>query len=144
MGETSALACLLGAVLLVVTGIGSWRTMAGVALGTIVMATTFNVIGSATNPYFAVPFWWHMVLGGWAFGAVFMATDPVTSPFTELGKWIYGILIGVLVVLIRVVNPAYPEAMMLVILFMNVMAPLIDYPMIRANIQRRLRRRAEY
>jgi Na+-transporting NADH:ubiquinone oxidoreductase subunit B len=144
MGETSALACLLGAVLLVVTGIGSWRTMAGVALGTVVMATTFNLIGSATNPYFAVPFWWHMVLGGWAFGTVFMATDPVTSPFTERGKWIYGILIGVLVVLIRVVNPAYPEAMMLVILFMNVMAPLIDYPMIRANIQRRLHRRAEY
>ncbi len=144
MGETSALACLLGAALLVVTGIGSWRTMAGVTLGTIVMATTFNLIGSATNPYFAVPFWWHMVLGGWAFGTVFMATDPVTSPFTERGKWIFGILIGVLVVLIRVVNPAYPEAMMMVILFMNVMAPLIDYPMIRANIKRRLRRRAEH
>ena len=83
MGETSALACLIGAVLLIVTGIGSWRTMAGVTLGTIAMATTFNLIGSATNPYFAVPFWWHMVLGGWAFGMVFMATDPVTSPFTE-------------------------------------------------------------
>jgi Na+-transporting NADH:ubiquinone oxidoreductase subunit B len=118
--------------------------MAGVTVGTIAMAVTFNLIGSATNPYFAVPFWWHMVLGGWAFGTVFMATDPVTSPFTERGKWIYGIGIGVLVVLIRTVNPAYPEAMMLVILFMNVMAPLIDYPLVRANIKRRLRRRAEH
>jgi len=144
MGETSALACLIGAIVLIVTGIGSWRTMAGVTLGTLAMAALFNLIGSATNPYFAVPFWWHMVLGGWAFGTVFMATDPVTSPFTERGKWIYGILIGALVVLIRVVNPAYPEAMMLVILFMNVMAPLIDYPLVRANIKRRLRRRAEH
>ena len=141
MGETSALACLLGAALLLVTGIGSWRTMAGVTLGTIAMATTFNLIGSATNPYFGVPFWWHMVLGGWAFGMVFMATDPVTSPFTERGKWIYGLLIGALVVLIRTVNPAYPESMMLVILFMNVLAPLIDYPLVRANVNRRMRRR---
>ncbi|MEO8509381.1 MAG: NADH:ubiquinone reductase (Na(+)-transporting) subunit B, partial [Betaproteobacteria bacterium] len=141
MGETSALACLLGAALLLVTGIGSWRTMAAVTLGTIVMATTFNLIGSATNPYFGVPFWWHMVLGGWAFGMVFMATDPVTSPFTERGKWIYGVMIGALVVLIRTVNPAYPESMMLVILFMNVLAPLIDYPLVRANVNRRMRRR---
>ena len=140
MGETSALACLLGAVLLIATGIGSWRTMAAVTLGTVGMATTFNLIGSATNPYFGVPFWWHMVLGGWAFGMVFMATDPVTSPFTNRGKWIYGILIGALVVLIRTVNPAYPEAMMLVILFMNVMAPLIDYPLVRANVKRRASR----
>lgn len=140
MGETSALACLLGAVLLIATGIGSWRTMAAVTLGTVAMATTFNLIGSATNPYFGVPFWWHMVLGGWAFGMVFMATDPVTSPFTNRGKWIYGIMIGALVVLIRTVNPAYPEAMMLVILFMNVMAPLIDYPLVRANVRRRASR----
>ncbi|MBK9115252.1 MAG: NADH:ubiquinone reductase (Na(+)-transporting) subunit B [Betaproteobacteria bacterium] len=140
MGETSALACLIGAVVLLVTGIGSWRTMAAVTLGTIAMATTFNLIGSATNPYFGVPFWWHMVLGGWAFGMVFMATDPVTSPFTDRGKWIYGIMIGALVVLIRTVNPAYPEAMMLVILFMNVMAPLIDYPLVRANVRRRASR----
>ena len=140
MGETSALACLVGAALLIATGIGSWRTMAAVTLGTIAMATTFNLIGSATNPYFGVPFWWHMVLGGWAFGTVFMATDPVTSPFTERGKWIYGFLIGALVVLIRTVNPAYPEAMMLVILFMNVMAPLIDYPLVRANVRRRASR----
>jgi Na+-transporting NADH:ubiquinone oxidoreductase subunit B len=143
MGETSALACLLGAVVLIVTGIGSWRTMAGVALGTVAMATTFNLIGSATNPYFGVPFWWHMVAGGWAFGTVFMATDPVTSPFTEKGKWIYGLMIGALVVLIRTVNPAYPESMMLVILFMNVVAPIIDYPLVRANVNRRMRRRAQ-
>jgi len=140
MGETSALACLAGAALLIVTGIGSWRTMAGVALGTIAMSAVFNAIGSATNHWYAVPFWWHMVAGGWAFGTVFMATDPVTSPFTESGKWVYGALIGAFVVLIRVVNPAYPEAMMLVILFMNVVAPLIDYPIVRANVRRRARR----
>ena len=142
MGETSALACLIGAVVLIATGIGSWRTMAGVTLGTVLMASLFNAIGSATNPYFAVPFWWHMVAGGWAFGMVFMATDPVTSPYTEAGRWIYGILIGAFVVLIRVVNPAYPESMMLVILFMNVIAPVIDYGSIKANIRRRERRRA--
>jgi Na+-transporting NADH:ubiquinone oxidoreductase subunit B len=143
MGETSAIACLIGAVILIVTGIGSWRTMAGVALGTIAMAAVFNLVGSATNPYFAVPFWWHMVAGGWAFGTVFMATDPVTSPFSERGKWIYGVMIGVLVVLVRTVNPAYPEAMMLVILFMNVAAPVIDYVLVRANVKRRRKRRAE-
>jgi Na+-transporting NADH:ubiquinone oxidoreductase subunit B len=140
MGETSALACLAGAVILLVTRIASWRIMAGVALGTVAMASLFNAIPSATNPFFGVPFWWHMVLGGWAFGTVFMATDPVTAPFTETGKWIYGACIGVLIVLIRTVNPAYPESMMLVILFMNVCAPLIDHPLVRANIKRRKRR----
>lgn len=140
MGETSAAACLAGAVLLLVTKIASWRTMAGVALGTIATALVFNAIGSATNPWFGVPFWWHMVLGGWAFGTVFMATDPVTSPFSESGKWVYGFLIGALVVLIRIVNPAYPESMMLVILFMNVMAPVIDYGFVRADVRRRLAR----
>ena len=143
MGETSALACLVGAALLIATGIGWWRIMAGVALGTAAMASLFNFIGSTTNSYFAVPFWWHMVAGGWAFGTVFMVTDPVTAPFTETGKWIYGLLVGSFVVLIRVVNPAYPECMMLVILFMNVMAPLIDYPLVKANISRRMKRRAE-
>lgn len=143
MGETSALACLLGAVLLIVTRIASWRIMAGVALGTIAMSLVFNGLASPAHPYFAIPFWWHMVLGGWAFGTVFMATDPVTSPFTERGKWIYGALIGVLIVLVRTVNPAYPESTMLVILFMNVMAPLIDYGFVNANIKRRARRRAQ-
>ena len=126
MGETSALACLIGAIIIAVSRVGSWRTMVAVALGTIAMTLVFNAIGSATHPWFGVPFWWHMVLGGWAFGTAFMATDPVTSPFSETGKWIYGFMIGALVVLIRVVNPAYPESMMLVILFMNVVAPVID------------------
>jgi Na+-transporting NADH:ubiquinone oxidoreductase subunit B len=142
MGETSALACLLGAVVLVVTGIGSWRIMLAMCLGTIGMASLLNGIGSATNPYFAVPFWWHMVAGGWAFAMVFMVTDPVTSPYSNAGRWAYGLLIGALVVLIRVFNPAYPEAVMLVILFMNVMAPFIDYVTVQANLRRRGKRRA--
>jgi Na+-transporting NADH:ubiquinone oxidoreductase subunit B len=141
MGETSALACALGAVIILVTKVGSWRTMTAVTLGTIAMASLLNAIGSSTNPWFGVPFWWHMVLGGWAFGTVFMATDPVTSPFSERGKWVYGLLIGALIVLIRVVNPAYPESVMLVILFMNVMAPIIDWTFVQANIRRRLARR---
>jgi Na+-transporting NADH:ubiquinone oxidoreductase subunit B len=142
LGETSALACLIGAVILIWTRVASWRIMAGVALGTIVGAELLNAIGSDTNPMFAVPFWWHMVLGGWAFGAVFMVTDPVTATYTQRGKWIYGLLIGVLVVVVRAVNPAYPEAMMLVILFMNVFAPLIDHYVVKANIRRRMRRNA--
>ena len=137
MGETSTLACLIGAALLVWTGIGSWRTMAGVVFGTIAMAGLLNTVGSETNPMFGVPWYWHAVLGGWAFGMVFMATDPVSSAFTNQGKLIYGALIGVLVVLIRVVNPAYPEGMMLAILFMNMFAPLIDHFFVQANIRRR-------
>ncbi len=143
MGETSFVACAIGAVILIATGIGSWRTMAGVALGTVAMAWLFNSVGSATNPYYAVPFWWHMVAGGWAFATVFMATDPVTSPFSNPGRWIYGLMIGALIVLVRVVNPAYPESVMLVILFMNVVAPVIDYVLVQANLRRRGKRRAE-
>jgi Na+-transporting NADH:ubiquinone oxidoreductase subunit B len=143
MGETSALACLIGALILVVTGVGSWRTMAGVTLGTVAMSLFFNAVGSSTNPYFAVPFWWHMVAGGWAFATVFMVTDPVTSPFSDTGRWIYGLLIGAMVVLIRVTNPAYPECVMLVILFMNVVSPVIDYVLVQANLRRRGKRRAE-
>ena len=142
MGETSAALCLLGALILILSRIGSWRTMAGVAIGSIVMASVLNLIGSDTNAFFGVPFWWHFVLGGWAFGAVFMATDPVSSAFTDLGKWYYGLGIGVLVILIRVVNPAYPEGMMLAILFMNMFAPFIDYFFVQANIKRRLARNA--
>ncbi|MHC4674196.1 MAG: NADH:ubiquinone reductase (Na(+)-transporting) subunit B, partial [Planctomycetota bacterium] len=143
MGETSALACLIGAILLIVTGIGSWRTMLGVTIGTIVTALLLNAVaGKVDNPYFNVPFWWHFVLGGWALGTVFMATDPVSSPFTDKGQWIYGILIGFLVVLIRVVNPAYPEGMMLAILFMNVFAATIDHVVVQGNIKRRLERNA--
>ena len=137
MGETSALACLLGAALLILTRVGSWRTMAGVTLGTLTLALLLNWAGSATNPMFAVPFHWHIVLGGWAFGAVFMATDPVSSAFTNRGKWAYGFGIGALVILIRVVNPAYPEGMMLAILFMNMFAPMIDHFFVQANVKRR-------
>jgi len=140
LGETSALACLIGAIIIGVTKVGSWRIMVGAVLGTVAMALLFNAIGSSTNPWYAVPFWWHMVLGGWAFGVAFMATDPVTAPYADKGKWIYGFMIGALIVLIRVVNPAYPESAMLVILFMNVMAPTIDHAFIAANIKRRRRR----
>ena len=140
MGETSALLCLVGAVILILTRIGAWETMAGVVVGTIGTAMLLNGIGSETNPMFAVPFYWHIVLGGWAFGTVFMATDPVSSAFTSKGKMIYGLGIGILVVLVRVVNPAYPEGMMLAILFMNLFAPVIDHFFIKANIKRRLAR----
>ncbi len=142
MGETSALLCLVGAVILIATGIGSWRTMAGVTLGTAGMIFVLNAAGSSTNAAFAIPFGWHVVLGGWAFGTVFMATDPVSSAFTNHGRWIYGIGIGVMVVLVRVVNPAYPEGMMLAILFMNMFAPFIDHFFVQANIKRRLARNA--
>ncbi len=142
MGETSALMCLIGAGVLVWTRVYSWRTMVAAALGTIVAAQLFNLVGSETNPAFAIPFWWHMVLGSWAFGVIFMATDPVTSAFTTRGKWIYGAMVGALAIVIRVLNPAYPESIMLVILFMNVFAPLIDYYVVRGNIRRRRARRA--
>lgn len=137
MGETSMLCCLFGAAVLIITRVGSWRTMFGVTLGTFLMAALLNAVGSETNPMFAVPFHWHIVLGGWAFGMVFMATDPVSSAFTEKGKYLYGLGIGVMVVLVRVVNPAYPEGMMLAILFMNMFAPLIDHFFVQANIKRR-------
>lgn len=140
MGETSTLACLFGAFLLIVTKVGSWRTMAGVVAGTVVMASLLNAVGSETNPLFAMPFYWHFVLGGWAFGAVFMATDPVSSAFTDIGRLAYGFGIGVMVVLVRVVNPAYPEGMMLAILFMNLFAPLFDHFVVQANIKRRIAR----
>ena len=137
MGETSALLCLVGAVILILTRVGSWRTMIGVAVGTLAMSTLLNMIGSETNPMFGLPFYWHIVLGGWAFGTVFMATDPVSSSFTDTGKWYYGAGIGVMVVLVRVVNPAYPEGMMLAILFMNMFAPLIDHFVVQSSVKRR-------
>ena len=106
-------------------------------IGMVLTATMFNVIGSTTNPMFSMPRYWHLVLGGFAFGMMFMATDPVSASFTDKGKWSYGVLIGAMCVLIRVVNPAYPEGMMLAILFANLFAPLFDYPVVRANIKRR-------
>jgi Na+-transporting NADH:ubiquinone oxidoreductase subunit B len=140
VGETSTLAILLGAVVLLWTRIASWRIMTGVFLGMVGLSTLFNLIGSESNPMFAMPFYWHFVLGGFAFGMVFMATDPVSSSMTNTGKWWFGGLIGVMVVLIRVVNPAFPEGMMLAILFANLFAPVIDHFVVQANINRRLAR----
>ena len=142
MGETSAAACLFGAAVLLLSKVGSWRIMAGVVLGSFVTSTLLHAIGSQTNPMLNVPFFWHVVLGGWAFGAVFMATDPVSSAHSNTGKYVYGLLIGVLAILIRVVNPAYPEGMMLAILFMNLFAALIDHFVVQANIKRRQARYA--
>lgn len=140
MGETSTLACLLGALVLIFTGVGSWRIMLGAVLGTVAMALLMNAAGSESRAMIGLPFWWHMVIGGWAFGVTFMATDPVTAPFTDKGRWLYGFLIGGLIVLIRSVNPAYPEGVMLAILFMNLVSPLIDWVAIQANIRRRAAR----
>ena len=142
IGEVSALACFLGMALLIQSKVGSWRIVAGGFVGTALMAMVLNVIGSDTNPMFEMPFWWHYVVGGWAFGLAFMATDPVSAAYTATGKLFYGLLIGVLVVLIRVVNPAYPEGMMLAILFMNLFSPLLDHFVVQANIKRRMARYA--
>ncbi|MBP3254860.1 MAG: NADH:ubiquinone reductase (Na(+)-transporting) subunit B [Bacteroidales bacterium] len=138
VGETSLIAILIGACILLFTGIASWRIMLSIFCGGAVMGIIFNLIGA--NAYMQMPFWYHFILGGFAFGAVFMATDPVTAAHTNCGKYIYGFLIGVMAVLIRVVNPAYPEGMMLAILLMNVFAPLIDYYVVNANINRRKKR----
>lgn len=142
VGETSALLCIVGAVLLIATGIGSWKIMAGVIGGVIATSLLLNAVGSDTNAMFGVPFYWHLAIGGLAFGLVFMATDPVSASMTETGKWIYGALIGFMTVLIRVVNPAFPEGIMLAILFGNVFAPLIDYFVVQANVRRRVARYA--
>jgi Na+-transporting NADH:ubiquinone oxidoreductase subunit B len=140
IGEVSALAIFIGGLVLLVTRIASWRIMAGVMLGMVALSSLFNGVGSDSNPMFAMPWYWHMVLGGFAFGMVFMATDPVSAAMTNTGKWIFGMLIGVMVVLIRVVNPAFPEGMMLAILFANLFAPFIDYLVLQANIKRRIAR----
>lgn len=140
IGEVSTLMILLGMLMIVYMRIASWRIIAGVLLGMAATATLFNVIGSETNAMFSMPWHWHLVLGGFAFGMAFMATDPVSASFTNTGKWWYGALIGVMVVLIRVVNPAFPEGMMLAILFGNLFAPLFDYLVAQANIKRRIAR----
>jgi Na+-transporting NADH:ubiquinone oxidoreductase subunit B len=138
IGETSTLMCLIGAAILVLTGVGSWKIIAAVFAGAYTMGLIFNLVG--LNEFMLMPAQYHWVIGGLAFGAVFMATDPVTASQTETGKWIYGFLIGLLTVLIRVFNPAYPEGIMLAILLMNVFAPLIDYYVVQANKKRRLQR----
>lgn len=140
IGETSTFACLLGAAYLIISGIGSWRIMLSMFLGMVFMSVVFNSIGSETNPMFAVPAHWHLVLGSFAFACAFMATDPVSAAMTDTGRWIYGFLIGMMGVIIRVVNPAYPEGWMLAILFMNAFSPTIDYFVIKANIKRRMAR----
>ncbi|GAB4332486.1 MAG: NADH:ubiquinone reductase (Na(+)-transporting) subunit B [Bacteroidales bacterium] len=138
VGETSTIAVLIGALILLITGIGSWRIMLSVFAGGYIMGAIFNLF--AVNDYMALPPYYHFVMGGFAFGAVFMATDPVSASQTNRGKFIYGLLIGMLAVLIRVANPAYPEGMMLAILLMNVFAPLIDHYVVEANIKKRLKR----
>ena len=142
IGETSALACLAGALFLVYTGVASWRIMVSVMLGMVLTTLLFNALATPDRPFYDVPWYWHAVLGGYAFGLVFMATDPVSAAMTDTGRWLYGLLIGFMVSLVRVVNPAYPEGMMLAILFGNALAPLIDYGVARANIKRRARRDA--
>ena len=138
IGETSTLAILIGAAILILTGVGSWKIIFSVFAGGAVMGLILNLF--AVNDFMALPFWQHLLLGGFAFGAVFMATDPVSAAQTERGKWIYGFLIGIMAILIRVLNPAYPEGVMLAILLMNVFAPLIDHYVVEANIKKRLKR----
>lgn len=144
IGEVSTLAILIGAVGLLITKIASWRIMAGGVIGVVVTALLFNTLGSADNALMQMPFWWHLVLGGFAFGIVFMATDPVSAAQTNKGRWFYGILIGFMTVLIRVINPAFPEGIMLAILFANLFAPLFDYFVTQANIKRQNARRMSH
>ncbi len=138
IGETSTLAILIGAAILIYTGVGSWKIIASVFAGGAIMGLLLNLF--AVNDYMELPFWQHLLVGGFAFGAVFMATDPVSASQTEKGKWIYGFLIGFLAILIRVLNPAYPEGVMLAILLTNVFAPLIDHYVIEGNIKKRMKR----
>ncbi len=138
IGETSVLACLIGAAILVITGIGSWKIMLSVFAGGFFMGTIFNMVGG--TPFLDMPAYYHLLIGGFAFGAVYMATDPVSAAQTETGKIVYGLLIGIMTVLIRVANPAYPEGMMMAILLMNVFAPTIDYFVVESNKKRRLKR----
>ena len=141
IAETSTIACLVGAAMLIYTGIASWRIIVATFVGLIVPALLFSGVESA-NPMVAMDWYWHVVLGGFAFGAIFMATDPVSAPDTMVGHWIFGLLVGALTYVIRVINPAFPEGIMLAILFGNVFAPLIDHFVIRANVRRRLKRSA--
>ncbi len=138
VGETSTLAILIGALILIVTGIGNWKIILSVFAGGLTMGLLFNA--ASANAYMELPFYYHFVMGGFAFGAVFMATDPASASQTETGKWIYGFLVGFLSILFRVLNPAYPEGVMLAILLMNLFAPLIDHYMVQSNIRRRMKR----
>ncbi len=144
LGATSTLACLLGGALLIYTGIASWRIIIGVFVGMVATAVVFNILASVDNPMSAVPWYWHLVLGGFAFGMVFMATDPVTACITDLGRWLFGLFVGAFTVVIRVLNPAFPEGIMLAILFANLLAPLIDYLVLKADARQRRRRRPQW
>ena len=140
LGETSTLAILIGAAFLLFTRIASWRIMLGVVIGVVATSLLFNLLASDTRPMMAMPFYWHFVVGGLSFGLVFMATDPVSASMTNTGRLAFGILIGFMTVLIRAINPAFPEGIMLAILFANVFAPIIDYFVVQANVRRRRRR----
>lgn len=140
IGETSTIAILIGAALLIFTGIASWKIMVSTFAGGLLTGLLLNVLASDPASYMALPAWNHLVMGGFAFGAVFMATDPVTGSQTETGKWIYGFLIGMVAIIIRVFNAGYPEGMMLAILLLNTFAPLIDHFVVQSNIKRRLKR----
>lgn len=146
IGETSTLAILIGAVLLIITGIGSWKIMISTIAGGAVMGLILNAVSGSAGlspevaTYFSMPFWHHLILGGFMFGAIFMATDPVSAAQTEKGKWIYGFLIGILAIIIRVINPAFPEGMMLAILLMNTFAPLIDHYVVAGHVKKRIKR----
>ena len=142
LGETSVLAIMIGAAFLLYTRVASYRIMGGVFAGMVATSLLFNVVGSDTNQMFAFPWYWHLTVGGFAFGMVYMATDPVSAAMTNTGRWVYGALVGGMTVLIRVVNPAFPEGIMLAILFSNMFAPTIDYFVIQANIRRRMKRHA--
>jgi Na+-transporting NADH:ubiquinone oxidoreductase subunit B len=142
MGETSALCCIIGAVILIATRIGSWRIMSGTMIGMALFSALLWLLPTGDEPVMNILPWWHMVIGGFAFGTVFMATDPVSASMTKTGKWYYGGLIGFMTVLVRSVNPAFPEGIMLAILFANVFAPLIDYFVVQANVKRRAARYA--
>jgi Na+-transporting NADH:ubiquinone oxidoreductase subunit B len=141
IGETSAIAILLGALFLLITRTASWRAMAGTVIGAFLTVSLFNLLAKpVSNPMMHLPFHYHILMGGFLFGTVFMVTDPVSAAMTRTGKWFYGLLIGVMAILIRVVNPAYPEGMMLAILFGNLFAPLFDYYVVKANMRRRMNR----
>ena len=139
VGETSVIAISIAALILLATGVASYRIILGTFIGMIVMTSILNIVGSDTNPMFQVPWYWHFVIGSFAFGLVFMATEPVSGSGTNAGRWIYGALIGITVVLIRVINPAFPEGMMLAILFANLFAPVIDHLVVSNNIAKRKR-----
>ena len=140
IGETSTFLILLAGAYLVYTKIASWRIIFGTLIGMIVTSELLRFIGSDTNPMFSVPWYWHLTIGGFAFGMIFMATEPVTAASTNKGRWIYGLSIGVIAVLIRVVNPAFPEGMMLAILFANLLAPAIDFAVTTSQTNKRMQR----